>query len=145
MEWELPEPRRVRIKIFGVVAWLSERTKESRRDIEKAFASRNGADSDVLTYALTFKVIEAALSCNVRVFPRFDFIRRILNYKRNRLFGWEYLREHLTESQIDFLVDKINLLDYGERYEEIKKKMKVTKPSPQVKPVKMPATKLSED
>ncbi len=145
MEWELPEPRRVKIKIFGVVAWLSERTAEERRDIGRAFASRNGADSDVLTYALTFKVIESALACNVRTFPKFDFVRRAWNYKRNRIFSWEYLREHLVESQIIFLIDKINQLDYGDKYEEIKKKVKVTRPNPQVKPVKAPVTKLSED
>ena len=145
MEWELPEPRRVKIRLFGVVAWLSERTAEERRNIEKTFADRNGADSDVLTYALTFKIIESALACNVRTASRFDFVRRTWNRKWNRRFGWEYLRNHLSESQILFLIDKINQLDYGDKYEEIKKKVEATRPNPQVNPVEVPAMKSSGD
>lgn len=139
---ELPEPRKTAIRIFGVDAFLQERTAEGRRDIEKAFSSRNGVDSDVLTYALTFKIIESALSCNLKSSLRIHFIKWYHPVRRNALFGWSYLRKHLTESQIIFLIDEINKLDYGDKYEEIKKKMKTTQPK---NPVPVQATKQSED
>jgi len=119
---EFPEPRKKSIKIFGVDAILQERTAEERRNIEKAFADRNGVDGDMISYALTFKIIESAFVGTLRLVPKIRFIKWYKAKRYNRLFTWDYLRDKLAESQIIFLIDEINKLDYGEAYEEIKKK-----------------------
>lgn len=127
---EVPEPRRMPLRIFGINAFLQERTKENRRGIELAFAEKNGTDTDVLDYALTFAVIESALICNLRSPLKIHFLKWYHPVRWNTLFSSGYLRNRLTESQIMFLVDEINKLDFGEYYEEVKKKIKQMSPKP---------------
>lgn len=129
MDIIVPEPRQTPLKIFGVDVFLQERTKESRRSIESAYAQRNGADTDVLDFPLTFKLIESALISNLRSPLRIHFLKWYHPIRWNTLFSWEYLSMKLTESQVIFLIDQINKLDFGEKlYEELKKKTSLKPP-----------------
>ena len=130
MGFELPKPRRAEISIFGVDAYLSERTMDERRNIEQAFSKRNGADSDVLTYALTFAVIVSALECNIRKYARWNIMGRLMAYRWNRLWTFSYLNRKLAESQVLFLIDLVHQMDYGDAYEEVKKKFEASNPNP---------------
>lgn len=130
MDIIVPEPRQTPLRIFGVDVFLQERTKENRRAIEIAFAEKNGADSDVLDFALTFQIIESALVCNLRSPLRIHFLKWYHPIRWNTLFSWNYLRKKLTESQIIFLIDEINKLDFGDYYDEVKKKMEKNRPNP---------------
>ena len=111
---KLPEPRKVEIELFGEKAFLQERTAQERYLIEGAFADRNGDTS--LDFILTIQAIEYALACNVK--PGF------WNWRKNRKFGRRNLKKMLSMSQIEFILDQLDRLEYGDDYEDLKKKTK---------------------
>ncbi len=111
---KLPEPRKIEIEIFGEKAFLQERTAQERYLIEGAFADRNGDSS--LDFILTIQALEYALACNIK--PGF------WNWRENAKFRRRNLKKKLSMSQIEFLLDQIHRLEYGDDYDDLKKKTK---------------------
>ena len=106
---QLPEARKVEIEIFGRKAFLQERTAEERYQMEDAVAQEEIPD-----YVIALTAITSALFCNIK--PGF------WNWRKNRLFRFRNLRKNLKNTQIEFLTEEIGKLEYGEEYEELKKK-----------------------
>ena len=110
---KLPEAKKIEVEIFGRKAFLQERTAEERYQIEDAFSQKN-EDAGTYNYVLTLTAVASALSCNIK--PGF------WNWRQNRLFRFSYLKKNLTWTQIEFIVEEIGKLEYGEEYEDLKKK-----------------------
>ncbi len=110
---KLPEPRKIEIEIFGQKAFLQERTAQERYHVECAFSDRNGDTS--LDYILPLRALECALACNLK--PGF------WNWRKNRRFRYNHLKKNLVSSQIEFLLEEIGRLEYGDEYDALKKKI----------------------
>ena len=117
----LPEPKSIRISLFGHEAILSERTAEERFQLEDAMANRNGASS--FDYIISLKAIECALQQNVVPLPSwFRPIERRKTASKNKAFRISNLRDRLSWTQIEFILNELGKLEWGDAYDEIKKK-----------------------
>ena len=132
----LPEPKSIRISLFGHQAILSERTAEERFQLEDAMTNRNGASS--FDYIISLKAIECALQQNVVPLPSwFTPIKRHRIARANKAFGINSLRDKLSWTQIEFILNELGKLEWGDAYAEIKKKaQKVAEKASPVKPSK---------
>jgi hypothetical protein len=117
----VPEPKSIEIVLFGQTVSLTERTAEERFQLEDAMSNRNG-DGSALTYIASLKAIECALSKNVKRLPSFlRPIKRREVRQWNKIFEFNNLKK-LSWTQIEFLLNEINKLEWGDKYEELKKK-----------------------
>lgn len=117
----LPEPKSIQISLFGQDVILTERTAEERFQLEDAMASRNGASS--FDYIISLKAIECALQGNVAPLPSwFRLIKRRKIVRINKTFMIGNLRDKLSWTQIEFLLNELGKLEWGDDYEQIKKK-----------------------
>ena len=99
----LPDPRRLEIEIFGLRVFLEERTAEERYQMESAVAD---PENEVSPFVLSLVAITGAFQCNIK--------QGFSNWRYNRHFRFSYLKRHLKESQIDFLIEELGKLEYGE-------------------------------